>query len=144
MASHQTVHLVPSSLYRAMGRNGHCESRLCTRKTPVLGARMAAHECRPVRSNHLLLPLMLQIPAQPTACHTSKAVCSTAAAAAAGLPCAAQATFLPLCAASDGFDPGLPLCAASAGVTGICATAALCAQASVARATSLPGCVHCS
>ena len=67
---------------------------------------------------------------------------------AAHLPCAAQATFLPLCASSFNYaDPEdgdyisadtAPLCAASAAVTGICATAALCAQAS-AGPVPLPG-----
>jgi hypothetical protein len=33
----------------------------------------------------------------------------------------------------------VPLCAASAAVTGICATAALCAQATAAGPMSLPG-----
>ena len=85
---------------------------------------------------------VLQVLTQPTACQISEAACSTAAAATAALPCEAQATFLPHCAASDTFDAGMPLCAASAGVTGICATAALCVQASAAGYLSLPGCVH--
>ena len=87
-------------------------------------------------------PVSLQVPSEPTNCTISEAVCVTAAAAAIALPCAAQATYLPLCAtpsAPNGFQTGLPLCAASAGATGVCATAALCSLAAAAKSTPLPG-----
>jgi hypothetical protein len=87
--------------------------------------------------------LLLQAPTStPTECQISEAVCATATASAALLPCAAQATYLPLCAtasAPNGFRQDLPACAASAGVTGICATASLCSMVAATNSMSLFG-----
>jgi hypothetical protein len=94
-------------------------------------------------AHRIVCSLVLQALDEPMGCQISEAVCATAAAAAALLPCAAQAAYLPLCgtfSAPNGFPSGLPACAASAGVTGICATASLCSMAATAGGSpALPG-----